>query len=92
MSGFDPAKVDEAFFAGTSIKSNFLVNLGYGDPAGLFRACRACRSTKRRASRKTLYRFRARRRAAALAAPCTHPTIRRVPQMSATRKLLLPLA
>jgi len=35
MSGFDPAKVDEAFFAGTSIKSNFLVNLGYGDPAGL---------------------------------------------------------
>jgi 3-hydroxypropanoate dehydrogenase len=36
MSGFDPAKVDEAFFAGTSIKSNFLVNLGYGDPAGLF--------------------------------------------------------
>ena len=36
MSGFDAAKVDEAFFAGTSIKSNFLVNLGYGDPAGLF--------------------------------------------------------
>ncbi|MEL6079049.1 nitroreductase family protein, partial [Stenotrophomonas maltophilia] len=26
MSGFDPAKVDEAFFAGTSIKSNILVN------------------------------------------------------------------
>jgi len=36
MSGFDPAKVDEAFFAGTAIKSNFLVNLGYGDPSGLF--------------------------------------------------------
>lgn len=36
MSGFDNAKVDEAFFAGTRIKSNFLVNLGYGDPAGLF--------------------------------------------------------
>ena len=36
MSGFDNAKVDEAFFAGTAIKSNFLVNLGYGDPAGLF--------------------------------------------------------
>ncbi|MGV8960037.1 MAG: malonic semialdehyde reductase [Stenotrophomonas sp.] len=36
MSGFDNAKVDAAFFAGTSIKSNFLVNLGYGDPAGLF--------------------------------------------------------
>lgn len=36
MSGFDNAKVDEAFFAGTAIKSNFLVNLGYGDPSGLF--------------------------------------------------------
>ncbi|WP_305805294.1 malonic semialdehyde reductase [Stenotrophomonas sp. YIM B06876] len=36
MSGFDNAKVDAAFFAGTHIKSNFLVNLGYGDPAGLF--------------------------------------------------------
>jgi 3-hydroxypropanoate dehydrogenase len=36
MSGFDNAKVDEAFFAGTSIKSNFLVNLGHGDPAGVF--------------------------------------------------------
>jgi 3-hydroxypropanoate dehydrogenase len=36
MSGFDNAKVDAAFFAGTSVKSNFLVNLGYGDSAGLF--------------------------------------------------------
>ncbi|HHW4678860.1 MAG TPA: malonic semialdehyde reductase [Xylella sp.] len=36
MSGFDNAKVDEAFFAGTAVKSNFLINLGYGDPAGLF--------------------------------------------------------
>lgn len=36
MSGFDNANVDEAFFAGTTIKSNFLVNLGYGDPAGVF--------------------------------------------------------
>ena len=36
MSGFDGAKVDAEFFAGTAIKSNFLVNLGYGDPAGLF--------------------------------------------------------
>lgn len=35
MSGFDAAKVDAAFFAGTSIKVNFLVNLGYGDPASL---------------------------------------------------------
>jgi 3-hydroxypropanoate dehydrogenase len=31
MSGFDNAGVDEAFFAGTQIKSNFLCNLGYGD-------------------------------------------------------------
>lgn len=31
MSGFDNAKVDEAFFAGTTIRSNFLCNLGYGD-------------------------------------------------------------
>lgn len=36
MSGFDNAKVDEAFFAGTPVRSNFLVNIGYGDPAGLF--------------------------------------------------------
>jgi 3-hydroxypropanoate dehydrogenase len=36
MGGFDAAKVDELFFAGTTWKSNFLVNLGYGDPAGLF--------------------------------------------------------
>ncbi|HTC27317.1 malonic semialdehyde reductase [Dyella sp.] len=31
MSGFDNAGVDEAFFAGTPIKSNFLINIGYGD-------------------------------------------------------------
>ena len=36
MSGFNNAKVDEAFFAGTAIKSNFLVNLGQGDPASIF--------------------------------------------------------
>jgi 3-hydroxypropanoate dehydrogenase len=35
MSGFQPAKVDEAFFAGTTIKSNFLINLGYGDHSKL---------------------------------------------------------
>jgi 3-hydroxypropanoate dehydrogenase len=33
MSGFDNAKVDQAFFAGTTVKSNFLCNLGYGDVA-----------------------------------------------------------
>ncbi len=36
MSGFDAKKVDEIFFAGTPVKSNFLCNLGHGDPAGLF--------------------------------------------------------
>ncbi|MEX3899044.1 malonic semialdehyde reductase [Paraburkholderia sp. BR10954] len=36
MSGFDQAKVDDAFFAGTTVKSNFLINLGYGDPSRLF--------------------------------------------------------
>ena len=36
MSGFDAAKVDAAFFAGTTVKANFLINLGYGDPSKLF--------------------------------------------------------
>lgn len=30
MSGFDAARVDAEFFAGTAVKSNFLINLGYG--------------------------------------------------------------
>ena len=37
MSGFDNAKVDEEFFHGTSIKSNFLINLGYADTSKIFR-------------------------------------------------------
>ncbi|HEX9483144.1 MAG TPA: malonic semialdehyde reductase [Gemmatimonadaceae bacterium] len=50
MSGFDHAKIDEAFFAAGEpcfgcdqeffaeghVKSNFLCNLGYGDPSALF--------------------------------------------------------
>ena len=36
MTGFDNARVDEAFFAGTNIKSDILVNLGQGDPASIF--------------------------------------------------------
>lgn len=36
MSGFDKGKVDAAFFAGTTWKSNFLINLGHGDPSKLF--------------------------------------------------------
>lgn len=35
MSGFKPALIDAAFFAGTSYRTNFLVNLGYGDPSGV---------------------------------------------------------
>lgn len=31
MSGFDNTGVDKEFFTGTAIKSNFLVNIGYGD-------------------------------------------------------------
>ena len=36
MSGFDNAGVDAEFFAGATVKSNFLCNIGYGDPDGLF--------------------------------------------------------
>jgi 3-hydroxypropanoate dehydrogenase len=36
MSGFDKSKVDKAFFGASGWKSNFLVNLGYGDESGLF--------------------------------------------------------
>lgn len=32
MSGFHKAGVDETFFAGTEVKSNFLINIGYGNP------------------------------------------------------------
>ena len=35
IQGFDNDKVDAMFFAGTSVRSNFLCNLGYGDPDGL---------------------------------------------------------
>jgi len=35
MSGFDEAGVDQEFFAGTKVKSNFLCNLGYGDDSQL---------------------------------------------------------
>lgn len=36
MSGFDNEKVDAAFFQGTSWKSNFICNLGYGDSSKLY--------------------------------------------------------
>lgn len=35
MSGFDNQKVDEAFFAGTSWRSNFISNIGHGDRSKL---------------------------------------------------------
>jgi len=36
MSGFNNEAVDDAFFAGTSVKSNFISTLGYGDPSTIF--------------------------------------------------------
>jgi 3-hydroxypropanoate dehydrogenase len=36
MSGFDNAAVDKEFFAGTNIKSNFIVSIGYGTEENLF--------------------------------------------------------
>ena len=36
MSGFDNTKVDAAFLAGTTVKSNFLCNLGHGDASKLY--------------------------------------------------------
>ena len=36
MSGFDNEKVDKEFFPGGKVKSNFLINLGYGDSSKLF--------------------------------------------------------
>jgi 3-hydroxypropanoate dehydrogenase len=36
MSGFDNDKVDDLFFAGTSVVSNFISTVGYGDPATIF--------------------------------------------------------
>ncbi len=36
MSGFDKTRVDDAFFAASGWKTNFLVNLGHGDGTDLF--------------------------------------------------------
>ena len=36
MSGFDAARVDAAFWAGTTVKTNFICNLGHGDATKLF--------------------------------------------------------
>lgn len=36
MSGFDAAKMDATFWAGSSVKTNFICTLGYGDAAKVF--------------------------------------------------------
>ena len=36
MSGFNNQIVDEEFFAGTTVKSNFLCNIGYADESAMF--------------------------------------------------------
>lgn len=36
MSGFSNAAIDDEFFAGTNLKSNFLLNMGYADETALF--------------------------------------------------------
>jgi 3-hydroxypropanoate dehydrogenase len=36
MTGFDNAKVDAEFFAGSAVKSNVVINIGYGDSSKLF--------------------------------------------------------
>ena len=36
MSGFDLDKVDAAFWSGTAVTTNFICNLGHGDPSKLF--------------------------------------------------------
>ncbi len=36
MSGFDAAKMDAAFWAGTAVKTNFICTIGRGDPSKIF--------------------------------------------------------
>jgi 3-hydroxypropanoate dehydrogenase len=36
MSGFDHEKLDQAFFADTTVKSNFICGLGYGETSALY--------------------------------------------------------
>ena len=36
MSGFNNEKVNEAFFHGSTIKTNFICSVGYGDPEGVY--------------------------------------------------------
>ncbi len=36
MSGFDSGKIDEAFWTGTTVRTNFICSVGYGDPTKIF--------------------------------------------------------
>jgi hypothetical protein len=36
MSGFDPEMVNARFFPNSSVRVNFICNLGYGDESKLF--------------------------------------------------------
>lgn len=36
MSGFDASIVDAEFFGGTGVRTNFLLNVGFGDPGKIF--------------------------------------------------------
>jgi 3-hydroxypropanoate dehydrogenase len=36
MSGFDAVKLDAAFWAGTTVRTNFICSLGHGDPGKVF--------------------------------------------------------
>ncbi len=36
MSGFDSGKMDEAFWSGTTVRTNFICSVGHGDPAKIF--------------------------------------------------------
>jgi hypothetical protein len=36
MSGFDHALIDAAFWAGTTVRTNFICSLGRGDPTKVF--------------------------------------------------------
>ncbi|MEO9462363.1 MAG: malonic semialdehyde reductase [Marinomonas sp.] len=36
MSGFNPQAVDEAFWSGTNVKTNFICTIGHGDPSKVF--------------------------------------------------------